>query len=114
MSSEELARRIIELAGDKKGHQIVLMDIAGLTTIADYFVIVSGDSNVQIKAIADHIEHELRDEGRRLHHKEGYQYQNWILLDYGDVIVHIFGALEREFYQLDELWREASPVLRIQ
>ncbi|HID40449.1 MAG TPA: ribosome silencing factor [Calditrichaeota bacterium] len=108
MSSEELARRIIECAQEKKGHQIVLMNISKLTTIADYFVIVSGDSPTQVKAITDHIYDELRDLGVRPRHKEGYQYLNWVLLDYIDVIVHVLQPRTREFYAIERLWADAE------
>ncbi|MBN2423407.1 MAG: ribosome silencing factor [Calditrichaceae bacterium] len=108
MTSRALAERVIDLAQDKKGQQIVLMDISRLTTIADFFVIVSGDSNVQIKAIADHITDELLNEGIRIYHKEGYEYQNWILLDYSDVIVHILKKDIRKYYALEKLWADAK------
>lgn len=108
MTSRVLADRIIDLAQDKKGQQIVLMDISRLTTISDFFVIISGDSKTQVKAIADHIDNELRDEGIRPYHKEGYRYQNWILLDYSDVIVHILKKDVREFYSLEKLWADAK------
>jgi len=108
LSAHDTAKRIIELAQDKKGQQIVLMDISNLSDFADYFVIISGDSNVQIKAIADHIEQELKKEGIRHYHKEGYQYLNWVLLDYIDVVVHIFQKDSREFYGIERLWADAK------
>ncbi len=107
MSASETARRIIELAQDKKGKQIVLMDISEQSSFADYFVIVSGDSSVQIKAIADHIEDEMHREGSRLYHKEGYEHLNWVLLDYVDVVVHIFNNEARKFYGIERLWADA-------
>ncbi len=108
LSSEELARHIIEYAQEKKGHQIVLMNISKLTTIADYFVIVTGDSPTQVKAISDHIDDELRDLGVRSRHKEGYQFLNWVLLDYVDVIVHVLQPHTREFYAIERLWADAE------
>ena len=108
MSSYQTAKRIAELALDKKGQQIVLMDISDISGFADYFVIISGDSNVQIKAIADHIEDQLRSEKIRTNHKEGYQYQNWVLLDYIDVVVHIFKKQAREYYGIEQLWADAK------
>jgi len=92
----------------------VLLDTRNVCSFADYFVICAGDSERQIRTIYDEVEHSLKREGVLPHHHEGTIDSGWLLLDYGDVIVHIFGALEREYYQLDELWSEAKPVLRIQ
>jgi ribosome-associated protein len=108
LTSRELADRIIELAQDKKGRQIVRMELGQDSSIADYFVIISGDSDTHCKAVADNIEKELRNEKLRLYHKEGYQTQRWILLDYVDVIVHIFRGETREFYGLERLWGDAK------
>jgi len=92
----------------------VLLDARTVCSFADYFVICAGDSERQIRTIYDEVEHSLKREGVLPHHHEGTIDSGWLLLDYGDVIVHIFGAFEREYYQLDELWSEAKPVLRIQ
>ena len=108
MTSNDTAKRIIELAQEKKGQQIVLMDVSKLSDFTDYFVVISGDSSVQIKAIADHIEDELRSEGSFPYHKEGYQYLHWVLLDYIDVVVHIFQKESREFYAIERLWADAA------
>ena len=74
----------------------------------------SGEAERQIKAIYEEVEHVLKKEGILPHHREGTLDSGWLLLDYGDVIVHIFAPFEREYYQLDELWHEAVPVVRIQ
>jgi ribosome-associated protein len=108
MTSQELAKRISVLAQEKKGTQIVIINIGKKSDFADYFVVVSGSSNTQVKAICDHIEHELRSEGERPYHKEGYEYNNWVLLDYIDVIVHVFKNETREFYGIERLWSEAE------
>jgi ribosome-associated protein len=92
----------------------VLLDARNVCSFADYFVICAGDTERQIRTIYDEIEHSLKREGVLPHHHEGTIDSGWLLIDYVDVIVHIFGALEREYYQLDELWSEAKPVLRIQ
>ena len=92
----------------------MLLDARAVCSFADYFVICAGDAERQIRAIYDEIAHSLKREGVLPHHHEGTVDSGWLLLDYGDVIVHIFGALEREYYQLDKLWNEAKPVLRIQ
>jgi ribosome-associated protein len=92
----------------------VLLDARNVCSFADYFVICAGDTERQIRAVYDEIEHSLKREGVLPHHHEGTLDSGWLLLDYGDVIVHIFGIHEREYYRLDELWREAKLVLRIQ
>jgi len=109
-----LARRIVELAEDKKAADIVLLDLTGLTTLADYFVIASGGSERQIDAIADGVAGGLRDLGIRPIGREGTPESHWILLDFGAVIVHTFTPPEREFYQLEKHWAEAKTILRVQ
>ena len=85
-----------------------------MCSFADYFVICAGESARQIRTVSDEIEKALKQEGVRPHHREGGTDSGWLLLDYSDVIVHIFSAAEREYYTLDELWQEAKTVLRIQ
>ena len=109
-----MARRVVEAASDKQAADIVLLDARGVCSFADYFVMCSGDSDRQIKAIYDEVGHTLKREGILPHHHEGTVDSGWLLLDYGDVIVHIFAPFEREYYQLDELWSQAVPVVRIQ
>jgi ribosome-associated protein len=113
-SQLDLARRIVELAEDKKAADIVLLDLSGLTTLADYFVICSGGSERQLGAIADGIVETLRDEKVRPIGREGVAASHWVLLDYGSVIVHIFTPPERDFYQLERHWAEAKTILRVQ
>ena len=108
MSALETAKNIIKFAQEKKGKQIVLMDISKLSSFADYFVIISGDSTVQIKAIADHIIDELHVQDIFARNKEGMDNANWVLLDYIDVVVHIFNNETREFYGLERLWADAG------
>lgn len=108
MTSADLAHRIVEIAREKKGQQIVTMEISKLTNIADYFIIISGDSDLHVKAITDHIETELKTGGVNLYHREGYQYLNWVLLDYVDVVVHIFRREAREYYGIERLWADAK------
>jgi ribosome-associated protein len=102
------------VASDKQASNIVLLDVHGLCGFADYFVICAGESQRQLRSIFDEIEKSLKEEDVLPLHREGGFASGWLLLDYGDVIVHIFGAEEREFYQLDEFWNEAATVLRIQ
>ena len=105
---------MVEAASDKQASNIVLLDTSAVSDFADYFVICSGDTTRQIEAIRDEVGHVLKREGILPHHYEGTLDSGWLLLDYGDVIVHIFASLEREFYQLDKLWSQASTLVRIQ
>ena len=109
-----LARRIVELAEDKKASDIVLLEIRGLTTLADYFVICSGQSDRQLGAVVDGIVSALRDEGIRPVGREGKANAHWLLIDYGSVIVHVMAPPERDFYQLEKLWADAPLLLRLQ
>jgi ribosome-associated protein len=113
-SSLDIARRIVELAEDKKAGDIVLLDLTDLTTLADYFVIASGGSERQLDAIADGIVSGMRDEKVRPFGREGTAASHWVLVDFGSVIVHVFTPPEREFYQLERHWSEAKTVLRVQ
>jgi len=109
-----LARRIVDLASDKKASDIVLLEIYGMTTLADYFVICSGSSERQLGAIADGIAEGLRDEGMKPIGREGSSNAHWVLLDFGSVIVHIMAQPERDFYQLERLWADAPLIVRLQ
>jgi ribosome-associated protein len=93
---------------DKKGEQLMEIDISGKTILADRFVIVTGRSKVQTRAIADAIAEKVKDAGMRVGRLEGYADGNWILLDLGNVIVHVFTPEQRAFYNLERLWAEAS------
>jgi len=110
----DIARRVVELAEDKKAADIVLLDLTGLTTLADAFVICSGGSERQLDAIADGIVEGLRAEKVRPIGREGTAISHWVLLDFGDVVVHIFTPPEREYYSLEKHWSEARTVLRVQ
>ena len=91
-----------------------MLDVRGICSFADYFVICNGESSRQLSTIYEEIEHVLKEDGILPNHREGTLDSGWLLLDFGDVIVHIFSPVEREYYQLDELWSEAIPVVRIQ
>ncbi len=109
-----MARKAVEAAGAKQAIDIVLLDTKGVCSFADYFVICSGESERQIKTIYEEIGHILKAAGILPHHHEGTIDSGWLLIDFGDVIVHIFTPFEREYYQLDGLWRQANTVVRIQ
>ena len=110
----EVGRRAVEVAEDKKAADIVLLDLAGVTTMADYFVICSGGSERQIQAIADGIVDALRSDGVRPIGREGEAASHWILVDFGSVIVHVFTPPERDYYELEKHWSEARTILRVQ
>lgn len=110
----QLAKAIVDVAADKKAADIMLLDIRDVTTIADYFVICNGNNLRQIQAIADAIDEELGKQGANILHREGTAETGWLLLDFGDVIVHIFGVKEREYYRLERLWSEAKTVVYLQ
>ncbi len=107
---ELLAKRAAELALEKKCEEIKIIDLRGLTSVTDFFVIITADSERKAKAAAEHIIDELREDGERPMHVEGMDSMHWILLDYIDVVVHIFMPDERRFYDLESLWSEAPAV----
>lgn len=100
-----LAANILE---DKKGQDILVLDIGQISVVADYFVIASGGSFIHTKALADEVEKKLLEQGLDLRGKEGYDDGKWILLDFYDVVVHIFYKPEREYYMLERLWADAE------
>lgn len=114
LESTELAHAIVDVAVDKKAEDVVLLDIRGLSPIADYFVICSGTTDRQIAAIVEAIEAALKSEGHSLLHMEGTPDSGWVLMDCSDVIIHVFGPRERAYYQLERLWADARLVVRIQ
>ncbi|MBX6394761.1 MAG: ribosome silencing factor [Alicyclobacillaceae bacterium] len=105
-----VARLAADAAADKKAGNVVILDIRGLSVVADYFVICSGQSRTQVQAIADHVREKLEEHGVFARGVEGRDEARWILLDFGDVVVHVFREEEREFYNLERLWGDA-PVL---
>ncbi len=110
LNSEKLTRKIVEILDHKKAQDITVLDIQGVSLLSDYFVICSGSSTVQIKALADHIEEMLGEMGYSPNHKEGYHSASWILLDYGEIVVHIFHQESRVFYNLERMWSDAKQV----
>lgn len=110
----ELAKTAVSIASDKKAFDVLLLDIRDVSVIADYFVICSGNNNRQLQAIADAIDEELGKQGATLLHREGTADAGWVLLDFGDIVIHIFGPQEREYYRLERLWSEAKTVVYLQ
>ncbi|MBP2628906.1 MAG: iojap-like protein [Firmicutes bacterium] len=108
--SKNIAEKIVVAAEDKKARDVRVLDVEGISTVTDCFVICSANSDTQVKAIADNIEKELDKEGIKILHKEGYREGRWILMDYGTCVTHVFVEEEREFYNLERLWGTDQPV----
>ncbi len=106
-----MAVRAARAALDKKAENLVVLELTGLTIIADYFVICSGENVTQVKAIAENIEHEFLKRGIKPMGIEGLDYSHWVLLDYGDFIVHVFEKETRTYYDLDKLWMDAKAIV---
>lgn len=94
----------------KKAKDTVILELKGLTIIADYFIICSGESTTQVKAITEHIEAEFRKKSMKPLSVEGLSYAHWALVDYGDVVVHVFEEETRDYYELEKLWLDAPRV----
>lgn len=109
----ELARQIADVISDKKGSDIVILDTGKVSSLADYFVIATVDSERQARAVVDDIEIKLKKYRKMPMTADGQVGTGWVLLDYGDVIVHIFDPGTRDFYDLEELWTNAPVVMRM-
>jgi len=114
LESNELARKVVDIASDRKAEDIVMLDISKVSIIADYFVICSGTSDRQVRAIAREIDEQLGKAGVNPISIEGMNDARWVLMDYGSVLVHVFDPATRAFYQLQQLWAGAQPVLVMQ
>jgi ribosome-associated protein len=106
LESNALVEKIVAFMEEKKARDISVIDIRNVTVMADYFVICSGTSTTHIKAIADEIDFKLGELGLTANHREGYDTARWILLDYDDVIIHLFHQEDRDFYNLERLWSD--------
>jgi ribosome-associated protein len=103
----------LDIISEKQAADIVLLDTREVCSFTDYFVICTGESTRQVKAITDAVSGNLKKEGIRPLHEEGTPDTGWVLLDYGDVVVHVFGSFERNYYQLDQLWEKACTKVRV-
>lgn len=112
MNSKKIAQAIAKIADDKKAKDIVVLDLKDLSAFTDYFVICSGTSDRQVKTIAGAIEMEMKKKDVRPIGMEGYETGHWVLVDFGDVVAHVFYDDERHYYQLEKLWADA-PQLKI-
>jgi ribosome-associated protein len=103
-SGKDMVEKAVKVLQDKKARNVEVIDISGLTILSDYFIICNGTSITHIRTLADELEHEMSKAGYDCHHREGYDSARWILLDFGEVVAHIFHEEDREFYKLERLW----------
>lgn len=110
MTSKELAKIAVKALDDKKGEDITIIDISAVSVVADYFIIAGGSNRSQIQAMADNVDECLSKNGGTLKQIEGYDAGNWVLLDFQDIIVHIFDKENRLFYDLERIWRDGKLI----
>ena len=108
MNSKTLIKKIITLIQDKKGYDIKIIDLKGISSLTDYFIICSSDSDPQTRAITNHIKKDLSRDKIKPFQIEGLDYMDWILMDYFDIVIHIFKKETREFYDIERLWGDAK------
>ena len=108
--SKEMARIAYNALSDKKGEDIKIIDITGVSVLADYFIIATGNSDSQVNALVDNVEEELHKAGYPLKQREGRANSSWILLDFGDIIVHVFDKENRLFYDLERIWKDGRNI----
>ena len=113
LTPTEVAHLVVDTAADKLAADIVMLDLRGLTAFADYFVVMTAESVRQIEALEEDLSNAMKDAGVSRHHREGTPASGWVLLDFADVVIHIFGPEEREFFGLERLWIRAPQVVRI-
>lgn len=110
MTDENILKIAVKAIDSKLGENIKVIKIDELTIIANYFIIANGNSNTQVKAIADEVEFKLSEAGLEPHRTEGYQGASWIVLDYVDVVIHVFHKETRDFYDLERLWQDGTEI----
>ena len=110
VQAKEMAKIAYHALDEKKGEDIRIIDIAGISVLADYFIIANGSSESQVQAMVDNVEEEMHKAGYSLKQREGYGSGNWVLLDFGDVIVHVFDRENRLFYDLERIWSDGRTV----
>jgi len=110
MTSKEMAKLAYLALEDKKAEDITIIDISGVSVLADYFIIANGTNSNQVTAMADNVDESLHKAGHPVKQVEGYTEGNWVLLDYGDIIVHVFDRENRLFYDLERIWRDGNRI----
>ena len=108
--SKEMARIAYNALSDKKGEDIKIIDITGISVLADYFIIANGNSDSQVNALVDNVEEELHKAGYPLKQREGQASGSWVLLDFGDIIVHVFDRENHLFYDLERIWKDGKDI----
>lgn len=108
--AREMAQIAFRALDEKKGEDIKIIDIAGVSVMADYFIIANGSNESQVRALVDNVEESLHKAGYQLKQREGYGTASWVLLDFGDIIVHIFDKENRLFYNLERIWRDGKEI----
>ena len=108
--SKEMAKIAYHALSDKKGEDIKIIDITGISVLADYFIIANGSSYSQVNALVDNVEEELHKAGFELKQREGQASASWVLLDFGDIIVHVFDKQNRLFYDLERIWKDGRDI----
>lgn len=109
-AAKEMAKLAYNALEDKKAVDIKLIDISGVSVLADYFIIASGTNRNQVQALADNVDETLHKAGYPVRTTEGYRTANWVLMDYGDIIVHVFDSENRLFYDLERIWRDGKSI----
>ena len=110
----EYARKAVDVASEMQAEDILMLDVSEVSGSADYFVIMSADNRRQMEALAEDLAQTLKQAGASLHHREGTADSGWVLLDFGDVLLHLFATEAREYYRVDQLWSKGRTVVRIQ
>lgn len=108
--AKEMVKIAYQALDDKKGEDIKIINLEGISVLADYFIIANGTNQSQVQALVDNVEEELHKAGYSLKQREGYGSGNWVLLDFGDIIVHIFDRENRLFYDLERIWRDGKEI----
>lgn len=108
--AREMARIAYNALDEKKGEDIKVIDISGVSVIADYFIIANGSNESQVRALVDNVEEQLHKAGFELKQREGYSTGSWVLLDFNDIIIHIFDKENRLFYNLERIWRDGKEI----
>ena len=114
MSNQELPHAIVDVLEEKKGEEILLLDLRGVTDFCDYFVICNGTSDRMLDALADDLVRKIRETHQLKGHREGEARDGWLLIDYGSVIVHLFSPDQRDYYALEDLWQDGKALVHIQ
>lgn len=110
MEPKQLALEITNVLDDKKGLDIMLLDLDGKSSLADYFIIATGNSQRHVSSLIDYVEDAMDEKGIHASHKEGHRVANWVILDYEDVVVHVLDDETRNFYNLERIWSDAKKV----